>query len=95
MLLVFVPLKAANNSFMNVCNQSHVRIPKMQDQKSLPHHCRSVSGWGRQRVAFVFATQGSQHLIHGWLQLIATSVTQNATPKIIHAPLMLVFRMGQ
>jgi len=44
---------------------------------------------------FLFATQGSKRLIYRWLQLIATFVTQDAKPKMIDAPLMVIFRIGQ
>jgi len=67
----------------------------MQAQKSLTLHWRLFSAWGRENVAVVFAIEGSQYMIYGCLQLIATSVTQDANPENIDAPLMLIFRMGQ
>jgi len=51
---LFLPLKAANTSFMDVCNQSPVRLPKMQDQKSLVLSWCTFSGWGRERIAIIF-----------------------------------------
>jgi len=93
-LLVFLPIKVANITFMDMWNQSQVRLPKMQDQKSWTLHWRSFSGWGREYVAPVFDSQGSQYLVYGWLQLIATTVTEDAKPKIIQALLIRIFRMG-
>jgi hypothetical protein len=58
-LLVLLPFKAANIPFMDVWNQSQVRLPKMHDQQSLPHLSRSFSGWGREHVVLVITTQGS------------------------------------
>jgi len=93
--LLFLPLNAANTSFMNVSNQSPHRLPKMQSQKSstLCWHSFSECGW--QRVAIVSASKGSQYVIYGHLQPIDIYVTPDAKSKISDALLMLIFRMGK
>jgi len=58
-------------------------------------HWPSVSGWGRERVAIVFASKSSQYLTYGWLKPIASEITHDAKPKIVDIPLTLIFRIGQ
>jgi len=51
MSLPLVPLKAANTSFMTICNQSPLRLPKMQDQISLTLRWPSYPGWAWECVS--------------------------------------------
>ena len=55
----------------------------------------SFSGWGKEHDPVIYELEGSQYLIYEWLKPFATDVTQNAQPKIVDAPLKLIFRMGQ
>jgi len=64
--------KAAITSYMNYCHNAPLGFPKLQDHKSLMLHGRSFLGRGRERVAIVFASQGGQYLIHGFVEPIAT-----------------------
>jgi len=80
---------------MAVYNQVLLGLPKMQGQKSLTLRRGSFLCWGREHVAFVFASKGGQYLICGGLQPIATQITQDARPKIIDTPLTLIVRMAQ
>jgi len=66
------PATSANTSFTHVCNQPQVRLPRMQVQKSLTFNWRSLSEWVRERVTMVFASKGSDWLIYGCLQPIAS-----------------------
>jgi len=50
---------------MNVCTQFPLRIPKMQDQKSLTRCWLSFSGWGRGCVSLVFDYKGGQYIRKG------------------------------
>ena len=59
--LAYLPVKAANVLFIDVCDQAALRLPKMQDQKLLILRCCSFSTWGRDRVAFFFAYKGCQY----------------------------------
>jgi len=56
---------------------------------------RSFSGWGRDCDAIIFDLEGSQYLVYKWQQPFATEVTQNEQPKIVDAPLTLIFRKRQ
>jgi len=56
---------------------------------------RSFSAWGGEHDAIIFDLEGSQYLVYKWLQPFATEVTQDAQPKIVDSPLMLIVRMGQ
>jgi len=53
----------------------------MQNQKSLTLHGCEFSGWGREHVAIVFASEGGHHLVYGFLQLIASYITEMNHPK--------------
>jgi hypothetical protein len=91
----YLPIKAANSRYMDVCDQSQIRLPKIQVQKSLTLCWRSFSEWGRECVTFSFAYNCSLYLIYEHLHPIAAQMTQGARPKIIDSPLTLIFRMVQ
>ena len=91
----YLPIKAANSRYIDVCDHWPFRLPKMQDQQSLTLRWRSLSEWGRECVAFSFAYKGSLSLIYERLHPIATQIAQEVRPKIIDSPLTLIFRMGQ
>jgi hypothetical protein len=91
----YQPIKPANSRYIDVCDHSPIRLPKMQDQKSLSLHWCSFSEWSRVCVTFSFASEGSLYLVYEHLHRIATQITQGARPKIIDSPLTLTFRMGQ
>ena len=90
-----LPMKAANSRYIDVCDHSPIRLPKMQDQKLLMLHWRSFSEWGRKNVTFFFAYKGSLYLIYERLHPIATQITHDARPKIIDSLLTLILRMRQ
>jgi len=87
--------KAATTSSMNDYHIASHRSPKIQHQKSLTLHWGSLSGWDRERVGIIFISEGSQYLDYEWRQPIAACLTQDAQPKLINAPLTLIFRFGQ
>jgi hypothetical protein len=86
---------AASTSYINTCLEVTLRLDMMQDQKWLKLHWRTFSVLGLEHVDIVFAAKHSQCLIYGCLQPITTSVSQNAKPTIIDAPLTLIFEMGK
>jgi hypothetical protein len=55
-------IKAAYTSFMNVWIQLPLRLPKVQDQKSLTRRRLSFSGWGREQFLLVFDYKGGQYI---------------------------------
>jgi hypothetical protein len=89
-----LPIKAAKNYFMTDYNLSEVWFPRMHDQKSLALRWRSFSWWGREGIAICFAYKGSQKFLYDWLQHIGGVISQDAWPKIVDAPLTLIFMMG-
>ena len=94
-LLSVLPMKAAKNSFMTNYNLSEVWFPRTHDQKSLTLRWSSFSWWGREGSAVYFAYKGSQKIHCDWLQPIGGVIAQDASQKIIDAPLTLIFMMGQ
>jgi len=62
MSLLLLPLKAGNTSFIDVCNQSPITLPKMQSHKSLTLYWRSSSEWGSDLVASSLANKGCQYV---------------------------------
>jgi len=62
LIQLFWTLKAANTSFMNGCNQSPLRLPKMNRKKSLTLHWLWFSEWGSDRVFYSFAKRGCQYV---------------------------------
>jgi len=91
----YLPMTAANVLYIDVCEYSPIRLPNMQDQKSLTLHSQSFSDWGRECVTISFAYKGSRYVIYERLHPIATRITQGARPKIMDMPLTVIFRMGQ
>jgi len=63
----------------------------MQDQKSVTLHGRSVFGGGSNIVTSIFGHKGGQYFDY-WLMLVHSPLNiQDASPKIVHAPLTLIF----
>jgi len=65
MLLSLWRINVAYTSFMNICIQSPLRVPKMQDRKSLKRSWLSFSGSGRELVSLGFDYKGSQCIRRG------------------------------
>jgi len=62
MSISLFPLKAANTTFMTVCNISSLSLPRMQDGKSLTLSWRSFPRWGRECVYICFDYEGGQYI---------------------------------
>jgi hypothetical protein len=95
MSLDYRPTKTANSSWMEVCNQVPLRLPTMQQVKSLMLHWLSFSRWGREWVSYFFGYKGSQYLVLAYLQPITTQIAQDVKPQFVDAALMHIARMGQ
>jgi len=93
--LAYLPIMAANSSFIGVCNQEPFRLPEMQDQKSLMLHWCSFSRWGRKSVAFSVAYKGCQYCDYVYSLPSRIFITPLTGPKIFDAPLTLIFEMWQ
>jgi hypothetical protein len=89
-------INAAYISFMNVCIQFPLRLPKMQDQYSLTRRWLSVSGLLRECFSLVFDDKGWQYIRKGqwytdvnifqlaieWLSATITRKTRKPEPEI-------------
>jgi len=93
--VAYLPVEAPNSSLTEACNHAPLRLPKLQDLKSLTLIWRSFSWWGRGRVASAFAYKGGQFLSYDYLQPMPALITQDGWPEIIDALLRLISRMGQ
>ena len=91
----YLPIKSTNSPYIDVCDHSPIRLPTMQDQKLWTLCWLSFSEWGWECVTFSFAYKCSLYLNYENLHPIATQITQDARPIIIHLPLTVMFRMGQ
>jgi len=80
---------------MTMCNQSPPRVPMIPNQKSLTLRWRSFSWCGREGIAICFAYNGSQKFLYDWLQPIGGVISQDSWPKIVDAPLTLIFMIRQ
>jgi len=87
--------KGSHNQFMAMCNLSPPRLPMIHDQQSLTRRWRSISWWGIEGIAIRLAYEGSQKFRYDWLQPIGGVISQDSWPKIVDAPLTLIFMMGQ
>jgi len=93
--LLFLSLKVASTSFIDLCNQWLVTVRKMQGQKSLMICWHSSPRLGRECVTIVFPTEGSQYILYRCLRPITAKIMQDANPKIIQTASMLNITVGQ
>jgi hypothetical protein len=91
----YLPIMAANSWYIDVCDHSPSRLPKMQDQKLFTLHWCSFSDWGRECITFVSVYKGSLYLIYERVHPMSIQITQDARPIIIDSQLTLIFWMGQ
>jgi len=56
------PIQVAYTSFIIVCNQLPLSLPKMPDQILLTLHWLSFWGWGRGCISLVFDYKGSKYI---------------------------------
>jgi len=84
------PIMAANDSFLNDCNQLPLRLPKMQDQIMLMLHWHLFSWWGREHITIISAHKAGQYfncVIPQPTQFVMTWLTR---PEIVNALLILI-----
>jgi len=70
------PIQVANTLFITVWNHSPLRLPRMQDQKSLTLRWCSLSGWTKECVAIICACEGSQYFDYVSPQPTQFSITR-------------------
>ena len=90
MLLCLLPIKAANTSFMTICNLLPPRLPKIHNQESLTLHWHSFSWWGREHFTIIFDYKGSEYFVYDYFQPIAHNIIQDTWPRIVDPLLMLI-----
>jgi hypothetical protein len=86
---------ATRTLYRNYCHNPTCILTTMQAQQLVILHWRSFSSWGREYVASVFASKGSQYLVYGCWKPFTSYITQDARLKIVDTRLTLIFRMGQ
>jgi len=59
---LLLPIKQASTSVMTSCNQYLLRLPKMQDLKSLMLRWHSFSGWGSERLTTFSEHKGGRFI---------------------------------
>jgi len=74
-----------------MCNLSPPWLPMIHDQQSLTLLWHSFSWWGMEGIAICFAYTGSQKFLYNWLHPIGGVISHDAWPKIVDAPLTLIF----
>jgi len=90
-----LPEKATITFYMSSHLNTTLRSPMLHDQTSLTLRWCSFSRWCRKHIAVVFASKASQYIIYIYLQPVAPWITQDAKPKLVDAPLTLIFTMWQ
>jgi hypothetical protein len=66
----------------------------MQNQKSLTLCGHSFSEAGSDYTAYLFADKGCYYAMYNSLQQFRTQITNDAKPKIVETPLIVIFRRG-
>jgi hypothetical protein len=64
--------KAVTTSYMSCCHIATLRSAKVQNQISLTLQRYLFSGWGSKHSGIVFAPEGGQYLIYGYLESITS-----------------------
>jgi len=82
---------------MNIDNNGHIalQLSIMEGQQFLTLWWCSFSWCSREQFTFSFDYKGSQYFVYDYVQPIAQKITQDAWPRIVDAPLMLNFMIGQ
>jgi len=82
---------------MYIQNNGHIALwlTMMQGQQSLMLRWCSHPSWDRVHVVFSFSYKGGQYFVYNCLQPVALPITQDTTPTIVDAPLMLILKMRQ
>jgi len=93
--LTLLPIKDANTLIMRIHYQVAFLLPDLQDQKLLTLRWRSFWRWGRECVAFCFAYSGCQHIDYVYSLPSRVFITWHIGPKIVKAPLTIIFKTGQ
>jgi hypothetical protein len=88
-------LNAANTSFMNSCNKSPHKLPKMHNQKSLMLWWSSHSARGSNRVIYSFAQTGHQYVCNGKHRPRHHSITVYTRLKILDTLFTLILIYGR
>jgi hypothetical protein len=91
----FWSTKPVKMMYIDYIDHIVVRLKMMQGQISLMLCWCSFSRLGREHVAFSFSYKGSQYYVYDHLQPVATETPQDTWALIIHAPVMIIFKMVQ
>jgi hypothetical protein len=89
-LLSVLPIGVGKKSIATDYNLWEAWFHRMHHQKSLTFRWHSFWWWGREGIAICFAYKGGQKNLCDWLQPIGGLISQDAWPKIVDTPLMLI-----
>jgi len=93
--VLFLPIEAVNSSGMSSYIRAMPWLPNTNDHKLLTLCWRSFSGWGNIYDMHCCSGKGRHSIVYESLPQSNTWISQDARPKIVHAPLTLIFRIGQ
>jgi len=85
-------MNAADALIMGQRRYTALSVSRMQDQKLLMHHWRSFLGGVRDIVTSIFADKGGRWVDYELTPFCSPQIVQDAIPKIVDVPLMLIFR---
>jgi hypothetical protein len=86
-----LPIKVADSTTMGQRHCIAVWLSKIQAQKSLTLRWCLLLGGSSDIATTIFAQKGGQHYDYGYLPLLSHWIVYDATPKIVDAPLTLIF----
>ena len=76
--LPLMPIQAANTAIILNYYQLSLKLPDLQDQKSLMLHWHSLSRWGNEDILHWFDYTGSHYIVYESLSDIAIQITRDA-----------------
>jgi len=89
----FWPIKAADTLNMDNSVQYASQTTYLHDQKSLTLRWRSFPAWGCYHIAFSFAYKRGRYVSYGQQRAHRLPINSLTNPKVVEAPLSLIFRM--
>jgi len=89
-MLMFLPIKAANTSVMPNSKQIAIRLLYLQDKKPCTLRWRSFSGGGSEIVAAIFTHKGGQYFDYRLMSSHSCWIIQDASTKSVGPTLTLI-----
>jgi len=93
--LVLLTTNVVNSSVMSSSICIMPWLPNMPDQTLLTLCWYSFSWWGNEDSVHWFGCKGRHYMLYELLPQSDSHIAQGTRPRIVDAPLTLIFRMGQ